>query len=441
MKNISIYTLICFICLTFNSCENALNVEPTNAVSEKTVLTSELNVKKLLVGTYQIAGNQYSWGCYIQLFSDLLGLEKEILWSGIFLDPRQALTKTMTANNLIVDQIWRNSYQVIGQCNIILDNLSLIKDDNELKRIEGEARFLRCFAYFELVRLFGSEYVGVPLRMIPIKDYTGDLTIKRNSTTEVYNAIKSDLNIAIALLPNKNSFYADKFSGLALRARIKLYNNDFEGALLDAHDVISNSGRKLEANIDNVYNRDANGSEDLFSIQVTSQSGENQLIQFYASQDNGGRGGVISLDDYFFKLFDDPNDERAHFYYENKRGDLLSSKYTNQFGNVPVIRLAEMYLIRAECNQRLRSLIGAATCEDISYLRARSGASSKITVDLNDILAERTRELIFEGMAIYDIKRTKKSIKGLPYNSPKLILPIPQSEMDSNKLMVQNEGY
>ena len=176
-------------------------------------------------------------------------------------------------------------------------------------------------------------------------------------------------------------------------------------------------------------------------MQVTSQSGENQLISMYASEENGGRGGDKSLNQEFFDIFDDPADERAQFYYENARGDLLTSKYTNQFGNVPLFRLAEMYLITIECNQRLNSNTGANPLDDINDLRVRNGAAVLTSITLNDILAERKRELAFEGFAIYDVKRTKSIVKNLPYNSPKLVMPIPQAEMDSNNLMEQNEGY
>ncbi len=441
MKNIFRYVLIPLCFLFGNSCEDALNVDPTLSISETKVLTSEANVKKLLLGTYEIAGNRNSLGGYLQIFGDLLGSDKEVSWNGTFTEPREALTKTMNANNFLIDQIWKNTFRIISQSNLIIDNLALIKDAGEKSRVEGEARFLRAFAHFELVRFFGSEIKGIPIRLSSVKDYAGDLKIKRNTTVEVYAAIQDDITKATALLPNDNTFYTGKYAALALGARVKLYTGNFAGALRDANDIISNSDRTLATHLDDVFNRDENGPEDIFSIQVTSQSGENQLIQMYASEENGGRGGDISLNDEFFEIFDDPNDERAHFYYENAKGDFLSSKYTNQFGNVPVLRLGEMLLIRAECNQRLNSKIGSAPLDDVNAIRERSGASPLSSITLNDILAERKRELAFEGMAIYDIKRTKKSVKGLPFNSPKLVIPIPQSELDSNSLMEQNEGY
>ncbi len=441
MKNIFKYLLISFCFFFCFSCQDALNVDPTLSISESVALTSEANVKKLLIGTYEVAGKRNSYGGYVHIFSDLLGTENQVSWNGTFTEPREALTKTMNANNFLIEQIWNNTFQIISQCNIILENLSLISDDDEKARVEGEARFLRAFAYYDMLRLFGSETVGLPLRLTSVKDYAGDLKIKRSSMSEVYAAIQDDISKATSLLPDNNGFYASKYSALALRARVNLYLGQFEDALQAANDIILNSGNTLAPGLDEVFNRDANGPEDIYSMQVTSQSGENYLVLMYASEENGGRGGDISLNPSFFEVFDDPNDTRAHFFYENEKGNLLTSKYTNQFGNVPIFRLAEMYLIRAECNQRLNSNIGVPPLDDINEVRTRSGAFALTQISLNDILSERKRELAFEGFAIYDIKRTKSMVKNLPYNSPKLVMPIPQSEVDGNSLMEQNEGY
>jgi hypothetical protein len=108
-----------------------------------------------------------------------------------------------------------------------------------------------------------------------------------------------------------------------------------------------------------------------------------------------------------------------------------------------MIRLAEMILIRAECNSRLGSSTGATPLVDINSLRTRAKASTFTTVTLNDILRERLLELAMEGFAIHDIKRTKSTIPTTTYtwNSDKLVMPIPINEMDYNKKMVQNPGY
>ncbi len=441
MKDLSIYIIFVTGLLFLLGCEDQLNVEPTLSISDEAALTSEDNIKKLLIGTYEIDGSRNSHGGYVQIFSELLGSDEQVSWNGTFTEPREALTKTMLANNFIIGAVWNNMYRVISQSNLVLDHLTLISDDDERSRIEGEARFLRALNYFELVRLFGNTTKGVPVRLQSISDFGGDLKIARSSTAEVYAAIQEDITKAVSLLPDENEFYADKYAALALQARVNLYLGKYTEARDAAHLVISNTNKALSASFAKAFNQDENGVEDIYTMQVTSQSGENQLIQMYASEENGGRGGDISINQAYLDIFDDPNDERAHFFYENEKGDLLTGKYTNQFGNVPVFRLAEMILIRAECNMRLNTTIGNQPLDDVNVLRQRAGAAVLNSIDIQDILSERQRELAFEGLAIYDIKRTQSSVAGLPYNSPKLVLPIPQAEIDANSLMEQNEGY
>lgn len=435
------YIYIVTLMLAFTACEDRLNVDPTLSISEDAAISSQENIQKLLLGAYETLGNRDSHGGYLQIFSELLGMDDQVSWNGTFSEPREALTKTMYANNFLIGEMWNNAFKVVSQANLILDNIDVVKDGALKSKIEGEARFLRALCHFEMVRLYGGESKGIPLRLSSISSYGDDLTIKRSSTAEVYVSILDDLSKAIDALPTENGEFANKYAALGLQARVNLYLGKYKEALDAANTVITESGKSLSSSYADAYNHDVDNEEDIFMMQVTSQSGENQLISMYASEDNGGRGGDISLNLSFFDIFDGLEDDRSTFYYINEKGDKLTNKYTNQFGNVPMIRLPEMLLIRAECNARLNSNVGASPLDDVNAIRTRSNAKEMSTVTVADILKERQRELAFEGFAIYDVIRTKASIAGIPYNDPKLVMPIPQAEMDSNKLMEQNEGY
>ena len=145
----------------------------------------------------------------------------------------------------------------------------------------------------------------------------------------------------------------------------------------------------------------------------------------------------------YFELFgDDLNDARYSFnYVSSDNGGTLTSKFTNQYGNVPVLRMAEMHLIRAESNFRLSSSKGMIPLSEINTLRARSNAKPLSDLSIDIIFNERQLELAFEGHLIHDHKRLDKNVGSLQSDDPKLLLPIPQSEMDSNSEMVQNPGY
>jgi hypothetical protein len=116
-------------------------------------------------------------------------------------------------------------------------------------------------------------------------------------------------------------------------------------------------------------------------------------------------------------------------------------KHLDRFGDVPVVRLSEMYLTRAEANQRNTTAVGATPLSDVNAIRTRAGLPALTAVTLADILKERKLELAFEGQFLPDAKRTQTAVGTLAWNSPKLIMPIPQREMDVNKQLVQNEGY
>jgi hypothetical protein len=113
----------------------------------------------------------------------------------------------------------------------------------------------------------------------------------------------------------------------------------------------------------------------------------------------------------------------------------------DRFGDVPVIRLSEMHLTRAEANVRAGTAVGASALTDVNAIRTRAGLAPLNTVSLADVLKERRLELAFEGQFLQDAKRLQISVGTLAWNSPKLIMPIPQREMDVNKKLVQNEGY
>ncbi|MBK8426054.1 MAG: RagB/SusD family nutrient uptake outer membrane protein [Lewinellaceae bacterium] len=106
-----------------------------------------------------------------------------------------------------------------------------------------------------------------------------------------------------------------------------------------------------------------------------------------------------------------------------------------------MIRLAEMYLIRAESNARLGTSVGDTVVADYNAVHTRAGLSAKNVVTLDDILLERRLELAHEGHRIHDIKRLKGSVDGLNWDDEKLLYPIPARELEANAKLEQNPGY
>ncbi|WP_350287325.1 RagB/SusD family nutrient uptake outer membrane protein [uncultured Croceitalea sp.] len=444
--------IVTFLIFTAFACENELEFDPVDNLDGESALSTEENIASVLVGVYEEAGQDDSYGGQLQILVDLLGTTDEVSWNGTFVQPRQAFTKNFLVDNVWVRDVWGNAYEGINQTNLILERLDIITSSAaERDRIEGETRFLRALLYFDLVRNFGLPYEfgevndqpGVPLRTTGIIDYLVPLDAARNTVQEVYDLILSDAARAYDILPDSNGFYADKFAAQALLARVYFQQGDYANARDAADDVLTNSGHALADEFRQAFNNDTDGIEDIFAFQVTSQTGFNDLVVHYASEADGGRGDDISIDDEYLDRFDDPNDVRASFTYINPVNDSrLTLKYTSQFANIPTFRIAEMHLIRLESNFREGTAIGLDPLTEINALRARSEAAplaGPLTEEL--IFNERQLELAFEGFLIHDIKRVKGNVNALPYNDPTLVFPIPQSEMDTNNLMQQNPGY
>jgi hypothetical protein len=248
------------------------------------------------------------------------------------------------------------------------------------------------------------------------------------------------------LLPATNGFYISKNTAAAILARVYLSQGNYELARQAANRVITSGAYSLVASFDLAFNNRSNSSEDIFAVQQTEQDNDNGYNTFFASPDYGGRGDIKINDKHLASY--ESGDERGLFFYES--GDIFTAKWADQFANIPQIRLSEMYLIRAEANFRLGGApVGATALSDINRVRARANASLYTSLTLDAILKERRFELAFEGHLIHDIKRNKETIvktigndvRVYPFNSPKLIFPIPMRETDANTQLVQNEGY
>ena len=165
----------------------------------------------------------------------------------------------------------------------------------------------------------------------------------------------------------------------------------YEEARDAANNVINNAGKSLAIEYGFAFNNSENSTEDIFAWQITVQDGTNDMNTFWATRDFGGRSsnGDVRVSSSFFDVFGgDTNDARAGFFYNGNRNTM---KWQSQFANIPFIRLAEMYLIRAESNVIEGSSIGQSAMEDINALRGRAGANLLTTAPtLEDVRNEKT---------------------------------------------------
>lgn len=446
IKNLYIFS-ICSA--TLLACDGALDIKPDDSVDSSSAVETSSDVEALLVGAYSDLGATDIYGGNILRNSELLAATDELTWSGTYTAPRQIYNKNMQVDNDQAEGTWEDAYATINVVNTVLANLDVV--DEDLKdQVEGEAKFIRGMLYFDLARFYGKIWIdgdpetnlAVPLVLEATYSITEDSYVSRNTVAEVYTQAISDLTDAASLLPETNGFYATKGAAQAILSRIYLMQHDYANAAEMADNVISSGVYSLNSAYADCFNISSNTSEDIFAMQVTSQDGTNAMNTFFAATDYGGRGDIY-IEEAHFEHYDAEDARLALFYEDTDLGGYRTGKWNEQYGNVNIIRLAEMYLTRAEANFKAGSTIGATPLEDINTIRVRAQISELTELTEEVIWEERYKELAFEGHLIHDIKRTERNVGDLTYDDDALVFPIPQREIDANSALSgeQNDGY
>ncbi|MBO9730202.1 MAG: RagB/SusD family nutrient uptake outer membrane protein [Chitinophaga sp.] len=369
-------------------------------------------------------------------------------------------------NNIKVDDawndlIWSGYYSTIYNANAILEAL---ENNSALSggfktQISGEALFIRAYCYFQLVNLYGD----IPL--LTSTKVNLNATTPRTSTSIVYTQIISDLKNAQGSLSDayvtKERVRANKSAATALLARIYLYNKKWEDAETQATAVINNPQYALCTDLDSVFL--ANNQESILQLWV--QNGYTDLAAQIIPSFNPLLTYIPSFIDSL-----EPGDKRQEkwidslpyngvtYYYPYKYK--LNGTPTSSSEYFVVMRLAELYLIRAEA--RINNNKIADGVKDLNILRNRARQTPSISIpnplpdlplnlSLNNALAavakERKNELSSEEChRWFDLKRTGginsiSSQKPGNWRANVSAYPVPLIEISANPTLVQNPGY
>lgn len=458
MKKLIYISLVLLLMGGSYSCKKILDVSPEQSIDAETAIENDQDVDALIVGAYSIMGNGALYGTNFLMIPDLLGSADYCSWRGTFSSYDDIELKQMTPDNVDVTRTWTRAYSAINNANIVLSNLDKVKDADLKLTLEGEAYFIRAILHFELVRLYalpwgataGNSQMGVVIKTTP--SLTEDKAFEkkpRNTVAEVYTQVISDLNAAISKLPEDNGTRVDKFTALAFLSRVYMQQQDYAKARDAANEVINSGKYSMNASVSAVFSN-KNTNESIWEIQQNDQNnaGESNdgMATFYASLDGIGRADV-RINVGFVDTYEEGDFRKTGWYYEGtgrRPGNTYCSKWISFSQNLPVVRIAEMYLNRAECNKRLGTNVGATPEEDLAQVRnkVRTGLDPISAPDLDQILNERFHELAFEGLRIHDLRRLKMPEGDLEWNDPTIVFPIPQSEVDASQgIIKQNPGY
>jgi hypothetical protein len=438
-----------FLFLTVTACSDLLDIEPQQAISTNVALSDEQGVRTALIGTYDLLSQFSPISGDVILNSELLADTEDLIWTSFTLPITQLFNKNMAVSNLAVESYWIISYQTINQANTVLDAVGVVKDTDDRNVISAELRFIRAMVYFDLVNMYAQPWtagnpennLGVPIISTPAEETLKNPEVPRNTVAEAYQFLIADLLFAKANLPEQNGVFANTYAASALLSRVYLMQEKFDLAAAEADRVIASGQYELLADLEQVFNQSENSAEDIFTIQVTSQDGANRVSFFYSGSLEGG-GGFVGITDVHLTKYE-TDDQRAKLFYLDQQSDTRrTSKWrvnATRDGNVTTLRLAEMYLTRAEGRFRTGDTSGAL--EDVNAIRNRAGLPALTNIDLEIILNERFLELVFEGHRFRDAKRNRKPFGNLTFDDPSMVYPIPQREMDVNGALVQNKGY
>ncbi|MCJ8155060.1 RagB/SusD family nutrient uptake outer membrane protein [Chryseobacterium sp. SSA4.19] len=373
-------------------------------------------------------------------------------------------------------ELFASNYQGINRCNQALKYLpQLDKADSQLReRLTGEAKFLRAFMYFTLVRSFG----GVPLvDHVPVTGVEADklMTLTRKSKEDIYAFIENDLKEAALVLPTATGGQrATKGAAHALLAKVYLYQKKWQLALDECNLV---TGYSLTPNFQDIYKVSGeNNAESIFEINGSGGTAGRAIQQY--SQVQGARGTTgwgwgfatptQSLYDAYsatdtrrdatiihrsMTLYDGyfvgPNTENKFYNYK-----AYSSNYRDQAStdvNIRYLRYAEVLLIKAEAMNELGQT--SAAIPFLNQVRQRANIGNTPAVSQTDVRADiwkqRRLELAFEHDRWFDLVRTGQAQAAMAADGGKIfkvgtheVFPLPQDFiMEAGGLSAQNPGY
>jgi hypothetical protein len=454
--------LLCLLAGIISACTYKLDIKPTVSEDIEEALSTADGLTSLRNSSYAFTRRVNA--NYFYHFAEMLADTGEIIFVGTFEELHDLVNKSMVPTFYWGELAWRYAYRAINGCNLILDNIDIVEDESQRAFLEGDARFIRGILYFDLTRFFALPYGSGAANSLAVPLVTSGVTNPeqitypdKSTVSQVFALVEEDLSIASELLPADETFFANKYTAMAVLSRYYLTIEDYEKAAIMADSVIESGIFEMVSNIFYAFNQSVNSSEDLITWQQTELDNEDDggnagMAAFYASTNASGRSEMVISEDFLASTFEE-NDIRGFvqygltnhseitdMFYEGfgtRARGIYSAKWLDYNTNITYCRLAEMYLTRAEANQMLMDQGGVqvgpnSPVDDINIILNRAGLSNTATVSIDDIRFERYRELIFEGHRLHDYKRWKRNVGDINWDSERLIIPVPKKETDTN---------
>ena len=445
MKPIKLTSLLILApLLFFTSCKKYLEEIPDDALASQNAIVDVSTARAAIIGAYD--GVQ---GYYAGNYPTLGTMPADnVVFNGTLSQYLQLDQNAIPADNVTTVATYQGIYKTINTVNSVIADVPGLNDpllsEAEKNKILGEAYFIRALGYFDLGRGWG----GVQLQLKPTTDLSSAKGIKRSTLSQIYDQVLADLIQAETLLPDDATTRnrAQKSTARALRARLHLYRGEWASAEKYATQVILNTKYRLTPAYAGFFTAPFLSTESIFELTF-SPNDKNSFWNLWYPSSAGGQFTLKPSATFVSKVTDPSIGGGRKALIAGTSPDSYGVLYNTTSSSTDpsyVIRLAEMYLIRAEARAQLEDYTGAL--EDLNVIRSRAGVPDFSSLSKVDILKaiedENSIEFAFEAHRWFDLVRTRRAgeVLGIT-NQNYWLFPIPLSDVLSDPDVIQNPGY
>jgi len=505
IKGITKALTIALVTTTTLSCSDFLDENNQSSLNPDSFYKTGTHAESALNAVYATTrfmgdfagGNSSNW----HLLEAVTGQSKNNSSGNTDLNSLSSLSHN--SNIIHAKNVWAGTYKLVANANMVIENVpDIFMPEERKQQILGEAYFLRAWAYFNAVRIWGD----IPLLTAPVGTGSSDFRPVRTSQSKVYDQIVSDLKFSEASgLPFTDE--TGRVSMAAVKSLLAKVYLTMAGYPLNKTEHYADAATKAKEVIDYSSSLDLfdtyakvhseateNKVEHIFSIQYAPNVQANPLAysvlppknitkggavgwqtnvpetNFYNSFEAGdlrkvnrqgwfftdyflgGNGALTDLDGpYIFKFFN----------VENYGSDVVDGNNTGDFLNFSVIRFAEVLLIYAEASNEV-SGPSANALNAVKRVRDRAGLTTPTSLSKDAfrklVLKERWHELCYERKTWFDMVRLRMAFNSTTGNfdnfvghtilssnqalqEKHLLFPIPALEIVNNPNLTQNPGY
>ncbi len=435
---------ILFVFTLFSCSEDFLENPPATGLSEDK-LKDLPSMEALIYGAYHQARDfAFQSSLYGTGMVRDVGIRNRSEYTQFF---DHQLTTNMTS------WMYSQGYRVAALLNRIAVSDIANMDGSQARKnaILGDMHFLRAIIYFDLNKFWTLPSTGysVPLVKKPIGP---DDRVSCAHTDDIAEAVEEDIEQARELLKDNSGLVADYYAATAMAARIYFYHEKYDLAYQRANEVIANGGFALEENVSAPFTPGGTSDENIFKFQYNSEDGSGmspvkELNEAYRPNEAEGFYHLNLNGELAELMLEDTTDNRySAFFTEGASYTYIDGKYSTDQMDYVYIRLAEMYLTRAEANIMRNNSVSQQDVDDINAIRERANPSTTLNSmpskeeALEILYEERTKELAVEQADHFlNVRRLEKGIvqteqEGggmIPYSQYKnlLVFPLPENEV------------